>query len=66
MYGENAFLAVINIITKDASDINGVRISSGYGSFNTYEENVIFGKNYGKVNISACFITGKLMDLTAF
>ncbi len=51
-YGENAFLGVINIITKDAGDIDGVRVSSGYGSFNTYEENVIFGKKYGKVNIS--------------
>ncbi len=52
MYGENAFLGVINIFTKDASDIDGVRISSGYGSFDTYEENVIFGKKYGKVSIS--------------
>ncbi|MCF6151137.1 MAG: TonB-dependent receptor [Candidatus Kuenenia stuttgartiensis] len=52
VYGENAFLAVINIITKDAGDIDGARISSGYGSFNTYEENVIFGKKYGKVDIS--------------
>ncbi|HJW87684.1 MAG TPA: TonB-dependent receptor [Candidatus Brocadiaceae bacterium] len=52
LYGENAFLAVINIITKDASDIGGVRVASGYGSFNTYEENVIFGEKYGKVNVS--------------
>ncbi len=52
MYGENAFLAVINIITKDAGDIGGIRVASGYGSFNTHEENVIFGEKYGKVNIS--------------
>ncbi len=52
MYGENAFLAVINIITKDAKDINGVRVSSGYGSFDTYDENIIFGETYGKVDIS--------------
>lgn len=26
MYGENAFLAVINIITFDAKDINGVKM----------------------------------------
>ena len=52
MYGENAFLAVINIITKDAKDIDGVKVSSGYGSFDTYEENIVFGKTYGKVNIS--------------
>ncbi len=52
MYGENAFTAVINIITKDAQDIDGVRMSSGYGSFDTYEENVVFGETYGKVGVS--------------
>ena len=52
MYGENAFTAVINIITKDAKDIDGVKVSSGYGSFDTYEENIVFGKKVGKVDIS--------------
>ena len=52
MYGENAFTAVINIITKDAKDIDGVKVSSGYGSFDTYEENIVFGKTYGNVNLS--------------
>uniref|UniRef100_UPI0040269C2C TonB-dependent receptor plug domain-containing protein n=1 Tax=Candidatus Wunengus sp. YC63 TaxID=3367699 RepID=UPI0040269C2C len=52
MYGENAFTAVINIITKDAKDIDGVKVSSGYGSFETYEENVVFGKTYGNVDVS--------------
>src|SRR3990172_6567680 len=52
MYGESAFTSVINIITKDAKDIDGVKVSSGYGSFETYEENVVFGKTYGKVDIS--------------
>ena len=52
MYGENAFLAVINIITFDARDIDGVKISSGYGSFDTEEGNITFGKTYGKVDIS--------------
>lgn len=46
------FLSVINIITVDAKDIDGVRVSSGYGSFDTYEENVVFGDRYGKVHIS--------------
>ncbi|TVL99982.1 MAG: hypothetical protein CV087_15780 [Candidatus Brocadia sp. WS118] len=52
LYGENAFSAVIEIITKDAKDIDGVKISSGYGSFDTYEENIIFGKVLGKIEIS--------------
>jgi len=52
MYGENAFLGVINIITKDAKDIDGVKMSSGYGSFDTYDENIMFGETYGKVDVS--------------
>lgn len=52
VYGENAFSAVINIVTFNAKDINGVKISSGYGSFETYEENVVFGESYGKIEIS--------------
>ncbi|MDE2217675.1 MAG: TonB-dependent receptor [Planctomycetota bacterium] len=52
MYGENAFSAVINIITKDAKDIDGARVSSGYGSFETYDENIVFGKRYGKIDVS--------------
>jgi len=52
LYGENAFSAVINIITKGAKDINGVRVSSGYGSFDTYDENVVFGDAHGPVEVS--------------
>ena len=46
VYGENAFSAVINIVTFDAKDINGCKVSSGYGSFDTYDENVVFGESY--------------------
>lgn len=52
MYGENAFMGVINIITMDATDIDGVKVGSGYGSFGTYDENIVFGKTYGNVAIS--------------
>ncbi|GAN35404.1 MAG: TonB-dependent receptor [Candidatus Brocadia sp. AMX2] len=52
VYGENAFLAVINIITFDAKDIDGIKVSGGYGSFDTEEGNIVFGKTYGKVDIS--------------
>ena len=52
MYGEDAFTAVINIITKDAKDIDGIRVSSGYGSFDTYDENIVFGKTFGNIGIS--------------
>ncbi|KXK32349.1 MAG: TonB-dependent receptor [Candidatus Brocadia sinica] len=52
VYGENAFLAVVNIITFDAKDIDGVKVSSGYGNFDTYDENITFGKTFGKLGIS--------------
>ena len=52
VYGENAFLAVINIITKEAKDIDGVKVISGYGNFDTYEESIIFGKIYKDINVS--------------
>lgn len=51
VYGENAFSGVVNIITNDAKDIDGVRVSSGYGSFDTYDENVLFGETWGDVNV---------------
>ena len=52
LYGENAFSAVINIITKEAHEIDGVHVSSGYGSYETYEENVVFGDAHGPVAVS--------------
>lgn len=52
VYGENAFSAVINIITFDAKDIDGVKVSGGYGSFDTKEGNIVFGETHGKFDIS--------------
>ena len=52
LYGENAFSAVINIITKNGKDVQGVFLSSGYGSFNTREENLLFGEKQGDVEFS--------------
>ncbi len=52
IYGANAFLAVINVITKDAKDIDGVKISSGFGSFDTMNSNVLFGNELYGVDIS--------------
>ncbi|MDR4507977.1 MAG: TonB-dependent receptor [Candidatus Brocadiaceae bacterium] len=52
VYGENAFLATINIITKDAGDIDGIKVSSGYGSFGTKEGDIVFGKVFDTFEIS--------------
>jgi len=44
LYGENAFTALINIITKKAKDIDGTKVTVKYGSDNTKIANLAFGK----------------------
>ncbi|MFC1844578.1 TonB-dependent receptor plug domain-containing protein [Thermodesulfobacteriota bacterium] len=46
LYGANAFVAVINIITRDAVDISGVELSGSLGNFHTGEINLVGGKIY--------------------
>ena len=46
LYGQNAFLAVINVITKDTDDIDGFQLTTSGGSFDTQNYNVLFGKEY--------------------
>ena len=52
LYGANAFLAVVNIITKDADDIDGVVVTSGFGSLDTQEYSVMFGKTLHDMDIT--------------
>jgi iron complex outermembrane receptor protein len=47
LYGANAFLAVINIITLTAKDVDGVQASSGFGSFGTRQYRASAGKVFG-------------------
>lgn len=46
LYGNNAFFGVINVVTKTAAEVNGVEVSGGYGSFDTYKGRVTFGKAF--------------------
>lgn len=55
LYGTYAFLAVINIITKEADDIDGVEISAGGGSWNTQHHYLIAGKKVGDFSLSGYF-----------
>ncbi|MBT6052538.1 MAG: TonB-dependent receptor [Candidatus Scalindua sp.] len=52
LYGQNAFLAVINVITKDTDDIDGFQLTTGGGSFDTHNHNILFGKEYNDLKIS--------------
>lgn len=46
LYGANAFLAVVNIITLDAKDVDGVQASAGWGSFDTQLYRASAGKQF--------------------
>ena len=52
LYGQNAFLAVINVITKDTEDIDGFQLTTSGGSFDTQNYNILFGREYKDLKIS--------------
>ncbi len=52
LYGANAFVAVINIITKDAADTDGIGVNAAGGSFNTKNINILSGGSYKGIVIS--------------
>ena len=59
LYGADAFLAVINVITKDTSDIDGVEVSAGAGSYESQRfiqrHNILFGTEKYNFKISGSF-----------
>ncbi|HTK85745.1 MAG TPA: TonB-dependent receptor [Patescibacteria group bacterium] len=46
IYGANALLGVINVITKKGSDINGLQFKGSGGTFRTNETRATYGKTY--------------------
>jgi len=46
LYGTNAFVAVINIITKSAADVEGGSVSVSGESFDTRKYNLLAGKTF--------------------
>ncbi len=44
IYGANAMMGVVNVVTKKGSDINGTQVEAGIGSFNTQIARTTFGK----------------------
>lgn len=55
LYGTNAFVAVINIITKQAEDISGTDITAGVGSDDTKKANVQFGHQSDNFSLAGNF-----------
>jgi outer membrane receptor for ferrienterochelin and colicins len=44
LYGNNAFFGVINVVTRQGQQLNGLEVSSEYASYDTYKTRVSFGK----------------------
>jgi iron complex outermembrane receptor protein len=44
LYGNNAFFGVINVVTRQGQQLNGVEASGEYASFDTYKTRVTYGK----------------------
>ncbi len=55
LYGRNAFLAVVNVITKDTQDIGDFQLTTSGGNYDTQNYNILFGKEYGDMEISGFF-----------
>jgi outer membrane receptor protein involved in Fe transport len=57
LWGANSFLGIINVITKDAEDVNGLEVSAGYGDGPGNRQDVrayaLFGKAFfgGKLKL---------------
>lgn len=52
LYGSSAFSGVINVITKDGKDIDGVIVSGGGGSFDTSKVNILAGKSVSDLDVA--------------
>ena len=45
-YGNNAFFAVVNIVTKRGSDLPGIQLSAQASSFETYDASASYGRKF--------------------
>ncbi len=57
LYGGVALTAVVNIITKQGADIDGLKLHAGGGSYGTLRGDFLFGKRYFDLDL---FIWGSL------
>ena len=51
LYGANAFSGVINVITKEANDIDGWELISRGGSYDTQQYNLLYGKTHNDLEV---------------
>ena len=53
LYGNVALTAVVNIVTKQGREVDGVELKGGYGSNNTFQGSLLFGKRYMNLDFMA-------------
>ena len=53
LYGGVALTSVINIITKDAADVDGLKVKASVGNFGQLKGDLLFGKRYMNLSILA-------------
>jgi outer membrane receptor for ferrienterochelin and colicins len=59
LYGSDAMGGIINIITKTIPEKRTIDFGASYGSYNTQDYNLSYGKKFGKLG---CFVAGKYTD----
>ncbi|MDH4099492.1 MAG: TonB-dependent receptor [Nitrospirota bacterium] len=55
LYGANAFAAIINVITKEGADIDGVDLHVGGGSWDSQHYGAVAGKKSGDLQAAVFF-----------
>lgn len=55
LYGANAFLGIINIVTRNAATIAGVQGTAGGGSFGTQHYNLLLGHESKRLSAAGSF-----------
>jgi len=55
LHGSSAVVGVINVVTKDAEDIDGVIVTAGGGEFDTQRINIQVGKKFNNYDMSYFF-----------
>ncbi|OQY26071.1 MAG: hypothetical protein B6244_14365 [Candidatus Cloacimonetes bacterium 4572_55] len=69
LYGADAFSGVINIISKDKKDINGIETSSAFGSFGLYHGSGVYNieiSDKASLLISGQYFYDKQPDLSEY
>ncbi len=46
LYGGVSLTAVVNLITKQGADVDGIKVKAGIGNYGQYRGDLIFGKRY--------------------